>query len=185
MIAVESRSLVAFDEWDEAYLDIVANQVGVAIANTLDREREDEATAGALEPMPASAPPSSSAIPGAKALRIRFYDGDDCVFAVDEYLVRMPGRILWRILRMFKNTGRTELSNRELRLDSSLGLPAVRDNLESRLILLRKRLAAKCPQVRLVSTGRGLFRRELDCDWSSKRARARSSGSRSPTLRSK
>ncbi|MBN9160683.1 MAG: GAF sensor protein, partial [Myxococcales bacterium] len=131
-----------------------------------DCDRETE-----VEPAPSSddAPVVSSTTPSmeepaGRVLRFRFYEGDDCVFAGDDYLIRnIPGRILWRLLRAYESTGRTDFSNRELRLDPTLGLPAIRDNLESRLVLLRKRLAQKCPDVKLVSTGRGLFRLELGC----------------------
>ncbi|MGE0324954.1 MAG: GAF domain-containing protein [Polyangiaceae bacterium] len=150
VIAVESKQRLAFDEWDETFLEIVANQVALA----LDRVRP--ASLSDAKPRTAERPP----------LRFRFIAHDDCVFLDDQYLVRnVPGRILWRLLSIVKESGRTEFSNRELRLDTSLGLPAVRDNLESRLTLLRKRLEQRCPSIRLPMSSRGHFRVEFDVDF--------------------
>ncbi len=160
VIAVESRAPSAFDEWHETYLEIIANQVAVAIESIVKREPEAEGA----ESAPGSPTPGARPCPSQTARRIRFYAGDDCVFVDDEYLVRnLPGRILWKLLREYSTSGRREFSNRELRLDPALGLPALRDNLESRLVLLRKRLAQKCPDLALVPCGRGRFRLELAC----------------------
>jgi adenylate cyclase len=169
VIAFESKKPAAFEEWHEAFLEIVANQIATAIDNMTLRDKEPEEQPEGLagvdsegEATPSAAVPSADCAGG--VLKLRFFKSDDCVFSGDEYLVRnLPGRILWKLLREHRNTGRTEFSNRELRLDPALALPAIRDNLESRLVLLRKRLEQKCPEIRLVPTSRGRFRVDVSC----------------------
>jgi hypothetical protein len=156
VLALESRNAAAFATWHEAFLGIVADQVAAGIERLAAADVEDPA-AGRRPPAPAPAT--------RKRRAFVFYQNDDCVFVDGEYLIRnVPGRILWKLLKAHRDTGRAEFSNRELRLDPSLGLPPLRDNLESRLILLRQRLAQKCPDVRLPTRGRGRFAVETDCE---------------------
>lgn len=157
VLAVESRDALAFDEWDEAFLQIVGNQIAMGIDRMQD---DDESGELAL----AAAVPEASLVNATRKHQFVFYKNDDCVFVDGEYLIRnVPAKILWRVLSYRQRQGQVEFSNRELRLDPWLGLPAYKDNLESRLILLRKRLQAKCPDVRLVPVRRGRFAVELDC----------------------
>jgi hypothetical protein len=159
VIAAEDRDPLRFSEWHEAYLDIIANQIALGLDRMI--EHGDDAT-GAV------APERVEPVPAAPARcrttrRLTYYRNDDAIFVDDEYLIRnIPARILWKVLGESRRTGRTEFSNREMRVDSSLGLPPVKDNLESRLILLRHRLQEKCPDLQLVSTGRGRFALRAD-----------------------
>ncbi|MBS2016371.1 MAG: GAF domain-containing protein [Deltaproteobacteria bacterium] len=155
VLAVESRDPLGFDDWHEAFLAIVGNQAAIAIERILEREREEEDE-------PPVEPPLRPSLVGPKHV-FRYYAKDETIFVDGEYLIRnVAAKILWKVLRGWVNDGRTEFSNRELRLDPWLGLPPVKDNLESRLILLRKRLEQKCSDVRIPSCARGHFRLEID-----------------------
>lgn len=160
VLAVQSRIALAFEAWHEAYLQIVGNQIAIGIDTMMKRD-EDEGEDDVE--LPPSGSPATAPV-GGPLRRFIFFRNDDCVFLDGEYVVRnVPGRILWKILCAYRGEGRREFTNRELRLDPALGLPPVRDNLESRLILLRKRLVAKCSDIRLVPVRRGRFALDVRC----------------------
>ncbi len=153
VLAAEDRDPMRFGEWHEAYLQIVANQIALGIDRMVDRPAGD-ADADADPRAAVVAPPAATR----RKMTLTYYRKDEAIFVDGEYLIRnIPARILWKLLDESQRTGRTEFSNREVRLDESLGLPPVKDNFESRLILLRHRLQEKCAGVRIVSTGRGRF----------------------------
>jgi adenylate cyclase len=97
--------------------------------------------------------------PSGRSMTVRHYQADDTIFVDEDYLIKgVAGAILWKLLREFQNKGRDEFSNRELRLDAALPLPELSSNLEARLILLKRRLAERCPNLAIESTGRGRFK---------------------------
>ncbi|HEY0788537.1 MAG TPA: GAF domain-containing protein [Thermoanaerobaculia bacterium] len=154
VLAAESRDPLGFGEWHEAYLEVIGNQIALGIDRMLQKAAEEvEAVPEPRIPVRAAAP-----APGRPTRTFVYFRNDDCVFVDGEYLIRnVPGRILWKLLGEWQREGRTSFTNRELRLDETLGLPKVKDNLESRLILLRRRLKEKCGDVQIVPTARGRF----------------------------
>lgn len=101
--------------------------------------------------------------PAGTILAVRHYAQDDTIFVEDDYLIKgVAGAILWKLLSEYRNGGRVDFTNRELRLDTALSLPDLSSNLEARLILLQKRLAERCPHIGIVKTGRGRFRLRID-----------------------
>jgi hypothetical protein len=156
VLFVESPLDLQFSFEDEDLLMALGGQLGAAI--DLMHEAEAPCTGTAPDVAVASVP----AVPTGPALHVRHYRSNDSVFINNAYLIKgVAGAILWKLLRAGQH-GRREFTNRELRLDSSLRLPDVADNLEARLLLLHRRLAEQCPQLRIQKTGRGCFRFEAN-----------------------
>lgn len=153
VLMVESRGPAAYDEADEAVLTVVAGLV----ANAAEAERVRAASAPAA---PARTIVANRSGPSAtSATEVRFFTVDGSTFLDRDYLIKgVAGRILWALLQAHAADGRTEFTNREVRLDPSLELPEFRDNFESRLILLKRRLDEREAPVRIEKTGRGRFR---------------------------
>lgn len=96
------------------------------------------------------------------ASTVKHYKADDSIFIDDAYLIKgIAGRIFWKLVQSYTQTGRADFTNKEIRLDTSLQLPDIKDNLEARLILLRRRLQERCDFVSLTQVGRGQFRLEV------------------------
>ena len=166
VLCIETDCPYRFHEEDRAYLEVMGGYLAIAIQNALLRERSEEPEESQpAQPAPAKMPAAREAAPAGarrKRLRVEYYPADECVLVDGEYLVRgLPAKILRKLLHEHANTGSVEFTNRRLRLDKSLQLPEFKDNLESRLILLRRRLEERCPEIRIVQSGRGRFRLEL------------------------
>lgn len=152
VLYLESERYGAFGPAGERLLRIVGGHLAAALVLSQADRRESD------DPVPTSAP-----APAGDALAVVYYQADDSVFVDDEYLIKgVPGRILRKLLRANLADGRTAFTNRELRLDETLGLPIGNDNLEARLLVLRKRLAGARCGIGLERVGRGRLELRLE-----------------------
>ncbi len=148
VLCFQSEQVGAFQSAHECIASILANQLAMALFAMRVQQ----------EPSPAPVPAVTPSATG-KPVQVKHYAEDDSVFFDNEYLIKgVAGGILWRLLRMYAEEQRTEFSNKEIRLDQSLELPDIKDNLEARLILLRKRLEERSEWLRIEKTARGRFR---------------------------
>jgi adenylate cyclase len=152
LLGLESQRALRFGVEDEAAVSVVARHLALQV-RTLSAADEPEARA-----------PGRGAAPGGdRRVHVRYHAEDDSVFIDDGYVIKgLSGRILYRLVGIYAGDGRATFSNKELRLDAQLRLSTLRDNLETRLLLLRRRLDDRAAPIRLVRTGRGQLRLEVE-----------------------
>ncbi len=147
VICLQSHEPGAFQAADECVVGILASQVAMAMAALGNEPAASMPTLNVAQPE------------AADALQVKYFSEDSTVFIDNEYLIKgVAGGILWKLLNSYVEENRTDFSNKEIRLDSSLELPDIKDNLEARLILLRKRLEERSTAIRIEKTARGRFR---------------------------
>jgi adenylate cyclase len=147
VLCLQSAETGRFLETDERVMQIVARHLAASMASAM----AIEATAPKVATLR-----SGAALPAESLAVIKHYRSDDSIFIDDAYLTKgIPGRLFWKLLQAFVATGRAAFTNKEIRLDASMGLPDIKDNLETRLILLRRRLDERCEFIRLIPAGRG------------------------------
>jgi adenylate cyclase len=153
VLFVESRERLAFSEMHAAALEMIAAQAAASLA--ISELLASEAPPVSLAPVPVR--------PLSRNVQITHHRFDDSVFIDNVYVIKgVAGRLLVFMLKAYVNEGRSEFTNREMRLSQGLRLPDIKDNLETRLLLLRRRLEEKSLAVKLIHTGRGRVGLELD-----------------------
>jgi hypothetical protein len=148
----ESEQNAFFSHVDEDALVVYGRHLGALVVQFATLPDDAEPAPAVPSPQPAGAP-----------LAVRYFVHDHSVFIDNDYLIKgVAGSILWTLLREYEQSGRRDFCNRELHRDPRLPLPDVGDNLETRLILLQRRLAERCPAITLEKTGRGRFRLKVE-----------------------
>lgn len=153
ILFVESLDRLAFSQAHAHALEMIAAQAAAALA--LSEMTASEAPESGQVPAPAS-PPGDT-------IRVTHHRFDDSIFIDNVYVIKgVAGRLLMFMLGAYIDEGRHEFTNREMRLSETLRLPEIKDNLETRLLLLRRRLEEKALGVRLLHVARGRIMLEVD-----------------------
>jgi adenylate cyclase len=154
VLYVESPQDLRFSYDDEDALVALAGQLGMAIhilQAACEHAEEAPAAAGAPQP-PAGVP-----------LAVRHYPENGSIFLGEDYLIKgVAGAIFAALVSDYLHLGRSEFSNKELRLDPRIRLPHLSDNLEARLLLLARRLEERAAGVCIEKSGRGRFRLRVE-----------------------
>jgi adenylate cyclase len=153
VLCFQSPEPAAFTDESERTLTIVARHLAAMIRALGVPSNAEVQLSGQRGPLGSHA----------RVTRVKFFASDGSVFVDDQYVIKgVAGRILWHVLSAYDHEQRDEFSNKEIRLDQDIGLPALKDNLEARLIALRKRLDERDAGLRIDKAGRGKFRLNVD-----------------------
>jgi len=152
ILCLQSATAGRFLSDDERVIRIAARQIAASMALSEHMEITE----------PHEIPRRQHTAQSMATSTLKHYKSDDSIFIDDAYLIKgIAGRIFWKLVQSYVQSGRVDFTNKEIRLDASLQLPDFKDNLEARLILLRRRLQDHCDFVYLIHVGRGQFRLEV------------------------
>lgn len=150
VLFVESPERMAFRDEDGAALEILAGRA----AHALKASEYVAATEGLAPNLPIG-----QGVANGRDVRVVHHRLDDSIFVDGTYIVKgIAGALLRLMLEWHLNDGRSQFSNRELRLALAPRMPEIKDNLETRLLLLRRRLEEKQAPIQIARTGRGRLR---------------------------
>ncbi|MBF9034778.1 GAF domain-containing protein [Rhodobacterales bacterium HKCCE2091] len=148
VLFAEDDTILRFGYGEEDALVLIATHLGLLMAKLTGAEDDT-----------AEVTPFAGGPEAAGRLELRYFAFDQSVFLGNEYLIKgVAGAILWRLLTEHHATGRTEFTTRELRIDPALRVVSHSENIDARLILLRKRLEERCTCLRIERVGRGRIR---------------------------
>ncbi len=154
MLCLQSEITGRFRASDESALQIAARHLAAAMT-MLERQP-------AAEPAPTISP-ARDPVSFAPRTVVQYYHSNHSVFIDGAYLIKgVGGHIFWKLVQAYVGLQRTDFTNREIRLDAGLQMPDLKDNLEARLILLRRRLLDRTNFIRITQVGRGRFRLEIE-----------------------
>jgi adenylate cyclase len=155
VLYLDSEHAGRFSPEDARLLTVVANMLAMSIA--LHAEARDEP--------PGPQAPGPTRRDRERVIAVDVYERNGSIFFDGDYVIKgVAGRALAAMLEEHERSARTSFSNRELRLNPTLELSPGKDNLEARLLTLRRRLDLRDDPVRLHKAGRGRLRLALDAE---------------------
>ena len=147
VLYLDSDRPAHFGEKEARLIEVIAGHLAVTIAllESGGADQDHPAQAARVREQGGNAPHA-----------VAFHERDGSLFLDGDYIIRgVAGRILFQLISEHLATGRTQFSNKELRLNPAIDLPAGNDNLEARLVALRRRLAERSGVIALDHVGRG------------------------------